>query len=141
MVMTPENFLMLNYFTQSEVESTGANIKDVKFELMFRLDAFRRDLGAPVYLLKKGLTTGGHSSPEHPAGKAVDVYISEVKPVWTVYKCALKNQFRGFGVYWNGIAYSYHLDIGAEYRQWVGVPDGKGNWRFGSLIVDPKNLI
>jgi len=139
--MTPENFLMLNYFTQSEVESTGANIKDVKFELMFRLDAFRRDLGAPVYLLNNGLTTGKHSSPEHPNGEAADVCTGAIMPVWTVYKCALKNQFRGFGVYWNGIAYSYHLDIGTEYRQWTGIPDGKGNWKFGTLIVDPKNLI
>src|SRR5690554_947815 len=140
MAMTPENFLTLRYFTHSEVIGSGANIKDVKFETMYRLDNFRHDLGVPVYLLNNGLTTGKHSSPEHPNGEAADVCTGASMPVWTVYKCALKNQFRGFGVYWNGIAYSYHLDIGAEYRQWTGVPDGKGNWRFGSLIVDPNNL-
>lgn len=141
MVMTPENFLILRYFTQSEVEGTSADIKDVKLELMYRLDSFRHDLGVPVYLLNNGLTTGKHSSPEHQKGEAADVCTGAIMPVWTVYKCALKNQFRGFGVYWNGIAYSYHLDIGSEHRQWTGVPDGKGNWKFGTLIVDPKNLI
>ena len=141
MVMTPENFLILQWFTQSGVEETGAKIKDVKLELMFRLDSFRRDIDVPVYLLRNGLTTGKHASPEHPDGKAADICTGIVKPVWTVYKSALKNGFRGFGAYWNGKAYSYHLDIGTEYRQWTGIPDEKGNWKFGSLIVDPKNLI
>lgn len=136
-------------FTPKEVRATGASLGDVQMWLIKSFQKFRDDLtkrvghNVSVHLLYNGMTTGGHKSKYHPSGEAGDCYLgSEISPS-DVFKSALNAGFKGVGIYWNGKIYSYHLDIGEDYRFWVGVkdPDGKKkSWTFNGLIVDPKHL-
>jgi len=134
-------------FTPKEVRATGAKLCDVQIWTMLTIQRFRDMINeamghnVSVSLLKNGMTTGNHKSPYHPAGTAIDCYLSVEVATTIVFKCALNAGFKGIGIYWNGKAYSYHLDIGDDFRFWIGVkkPGGK-KWTFDSLIADPKHL-
>ena len=142
--MTPKDFKKIDNFDQEEIENTGANIKDVQLELLLRYDNYRKLLGRRVYFLRNGLTTGSHDSETHYLGLAGDSCLDPRDgPIDgnLYFKCPVEVGYKGYGQYYNGFENSFHLDCRQNYGFWTGVPDGKGNWKFGSLIVDPKNLI
>lgn len=128
------------YFSKKEIEATGAKLEEVSFVLFQKLLKLRLALDIRMKLLHNGLTTGNHKSEFHPKGEAVDFFLaSSVDPYW-VFKQAVKVGFLRVGIYWNGQTYSFHLDLGSEPAFWFGVKSKKGEpWKFGRLIVDPKN--
>lgn len=135
--MTKENFKLITYFTQKEIETTGAKIEDIDFRTLKTLDRLRSKIGIPIKLQINGITTGRHSSPYHKFGKAVDFYF--IKPInfRLVYDKMLLIGFNGIGIYWNGKMYSYHGDSGDSFRFWKAKKI-KGVWQYSELIADPK---
>jgi hypothetical protein len=130
--------------TPAEVEATGASLSAVNLETILCLDEFCRIAAVEIELLHNGLTSGGHESPEHPLGMAVDFAV-RAKPgqrVNVLHHVPMLYWvgYRGVGVYWNGVAYSYHADIGDSFRQWSWErkPDQKG-WTKRALILDPAD--
>jgi hypothetical protein len=144
--MTPQDFAdhHIKYFTPTEITDTGAALEDVQAALIVRYDYFRKLLGRAVCFCPNGLTTGNHKSPLHPAGEAGDASFREKDGpvnVTNVVKAALQAGFRGIGVYYNGTAYSIHLDLRSEYGFWTGFKGHReSTWNFRSLIVDPATL-
>jgi len=140
-----QQFQDLNWFSEAEVAGTGANVLGVDFHLMLKYDKWRSNLNTRVDLLHNGLNSGDHSSEWHPKGMAGDSCTpdKEISPQ-EAFKAALKAGFFGIGIYWNGHAYSYHLDIGRGYRLWIAKriikDDGSKSWQYHSLISDPKQL-
>ena len=95
-----------------------------------------------VGLLLNGMTTGDHKAPEHPAGLAVDGYFFPADgavEVGDIVKAALEAGFHGIGVYWNGVQFSFHLDLRPTYNFWYGSKEapGVGSWKFSSLFITP----
>ena len=134
-------------FTPKEVRDTGADLDDVQIWTMRTIQRFRDKINeavghkVSVSLLKNGMTTGNHKSPYHPSGEAIDCYLSVEVTTTIAFKCALDAGFKGIGIYWNGKAYSYHLDTGDDFRFWIGIKKpGEKKWTFDALIVDPKHL-
>jgi len=140
--MDLNDFHYIKHFTAKEVKATGADITDVKFELMMALEKLRIILGRPMILLKNGLTTGSHKSPTHPQGQACDFYFTNSHGavfVNAVFKSIIKAGFKGVGIYWNGNLYSFHVDRREEYSFWSATKPEPGNpWKYGPLIVDPR---
>jgi hypothetical protein len=137
-----EDFGLDNY-TAVEVENTGAKLEDVKLNLMISVQRFRENVNRRVRLLPNGLTTGGHKSPEHPNGEAADCafYAEDGSiTIGVIVKAALDAGIKGLGVYWNGIAFSVHLDVGKRRRFWYAEKDGPDamGWEFKSLFVTPS---
>ncbi len=135
---------LIRNFTPAEIEATGAALEDVRWETLQMLQAFRDSMKRAVILLPNGLTSGDHSSPQHPLGLAVDVGFREkdgkVPPV-LIFKSALIAGAKGIGIYWNGFAYSVHLDLRNEYAFWAGVKGHRQKaWNYRPLINDPKFL-
>ena len=129
------------YFTAKEVIKTGAKIKDVKLRLMIALFRLRKLLGRRIKLIKNGMTTGKHKSPEHPGGLAADItfYIKDGPiAIGFLYGCCLAARFKGIGIYHNRRVYSLHLDIGKRFRRWTAVKNKKGKWKYLPFINDPK---
>ena len=141
--MKPEDFKKVRKFTQVEVERTGAKIEDVKAELIFGLDRVRLEVDRRIKPLKNGFTTGKHSSREHPDGKAVDFIFYEKDGVitqdtlYTLHKAGLDNGFMGFGFYFNGRVWSFHLDRRKVYAAWTGRKSapGKGSWVYKRMSI------
>ena len=144
--MLSEEFSMLKYFTQGEVERSGAKIEDVKYKTMIALDDFRGLIDRKVFILKNGMTSGGHRSETHKNGEAVDNRIDgdPIHPKIVLYT-ALQVGFRGFGVYWNGMTYTYHFDLRPKFAFWGGrksKPGSENEWVYcNSLIADPQVLL
>ena len=127
----------IRFFTPEEVIATGADLKDIQLGLMDRLDTFRLMLGQPVHLLHNGMTTGEHVSPWHPKGLAADIYSNPHVTPKQIFKAALASEFKGVGIYWNGAAYSAHLDLGDSYRFWTWVKkDRAEKWVKYDLMLD-----
>lgn len=129
-------------FSKKEIEDTGAKLEDVDFESFKMICQIRKDINSPIYFLFNGLTTGNHKSLGHPAGKAFDIRVPR-KNFYEVFKRAIDAGFKKIGVYWNGTAYSYHIENSATSAFWMGTKKapGKGSWKFGQLILDPKKII
>lgn len=147
--MKPEDLSRCLYFTSQEIEATGASLQDVQIETILALDKFRFSIGRKVLLAFNGLTTGNHSSHEHKLGLAVDVYLDKSEgnvDNWAMTRAyvfeAIKAGFTGIGVYWNGVQYSFHFDLGA-IRLWAGVKSapGKTNWSYKTLLIDPRSYM
>jgi len=129
-------------FTPAEVENTGATLKDVRLRLILSLQAFRVIVDRRVGLLRNGMTTGEHDALEHPAGLAVDGYFfpgDGTVEISEIVKAALKAGFTGIGVYWNGVQFSFHLDLRPDLGFWYGSKEspGAGAWTFSSLFITP----
>lgn len=125
--------------TADEIRSTGSNVEDVDADAFKSVCLLRKELNSPVYFLKNGITTGNHKSKGHPAGKAFDIRVPRL-PFYTVFKAAIDAGFNKIGVYWNGKAYSYHLEAAPYPAFWMGTKEGVGPkypWKFGKLISDP----
>lgn len=139
--MTYSDFDHIQNFTPKEVERTGAKLLDVKTDLIYRYDIFRNLIKVPVVLLHNGITSGEHQSPGHKEGLAGDCALLKELPCLDVFKAALEAGFRKIGIYWGGKRYTYHLEVSQEFGFWIGTPGGLGDWRYGSLLVDPKVLV
>lgn len=131
----------IKHFTKEEIERTGAKLADVKTELIIVLDDFRELAGRVVVLLPNGMTTGQHKAKEHPQGKAVDIGFRETDgavDMQAMFISALEAGFTGIGIYWNGIAYSMHLDMRESYSFWKGTKNhGDTAWRYLPLVHCP----
>lgn len=128
-------------FTAKEVQNTGANLQDVNLFTMLALQRFRVHpyVNRAVILLPGGLTTGNHASYEHPAGLAVDIAFREQDGKIIIKRlvyAAVESGFRGIGTYWNGIAWSMHLDIGQKVRRWAWWKHHREKWHKEDLIKD-----
>jgi hypothetical protein len=106
---------------------------------------FRVNVGRRVVLLPNGLTTGGHKSKEHAAGLAADVGFYEADGPVDIRSCfaaALDAGARGIGIYWNGAAYSMHMDLRKPYSFWCGTKRHReSEWRYLPLIINPAEVV
>lgn len=141
--MREEDFDLHNItcFTPEEVRGTGADLFDISLLLMLMLQKFRKSIGRKVVLLPKGMTTGEHKSQEHRMGLAVDVAFTEQDgpvDIAVVFRSCLTAGAKGIGVYWNGSAYSVHMDLRKEYTFWgAWKAHRKNTWNYTSLLKDP----
>jgi hypothetical protein len=132
---------MENKFPDEEIRRTGADPSDIDAGLLRALNAVRHEIGVPFHLLRNGLTTGGHSSPMHKAGKAADFTVRgcDAALAYRVAITAASHGFRGIGVYRNFAgAFSFHLDLregsiavwygikGAADNEWIMLPPAIG---------------
>jgi hypothetical protein len=141
-------------FTPREIERTGASLKSVRIETMVVLQEVRSQMAMPFILIHNGLTTGNHVAPEHADGRAVDFTIPSIRPEdfrrLVVY--AVRAGFCGIGLYWNSVAYSFHLDLRPieRFAIWGTAKrmPGSPGWDVSKTIVgksanlfDPRVLI
>ena len=136
----------IHNFTPKEVRDTGADLRDVKKESMLAIQKFRVYIRRRVRLIKNGMTTGGHVSPYHPRGEAIDGYLDQDDgPVKTheIIKGAIHSGFKGIGIYYNQTIHSFHFDLRPNYAFWAGVKDtsnGFDDWQWFSLIRDLTSI-
>lgn len=141
--MTERDFKLfgITKFTPQEVQETGADLSEVRVETMIMMQRYRVALGRAVVLLPGGMTTGNHRAKEHPLGLAVDSGFIEQDgkvDVSLVFRSALTAGARGIGIYWNGHAYSVHLDLRQEYSFWSAwKAHRETEWKYRPLIIDP----
>jgi len=135
-------------FTYSEIIKTGAELKDVKFELILRFQRFRNLIRRRVCFSIDGLTSGDHQSGQwayHKKGLAGDIFLREEDGVirtLEVFKAALEAGFTGIGVYWDGRTYSFHFDLRSNFAFWMGVKkSGSKEWIYKPLLNDPMKII
>lgn len=132
----------IDNYTPDEVINTGAMLDDVQLRTMIALQTFRTILDRRVGILFNGMTTGKHKAKEHPMGLAVDGFLypdDGVIDTSVIFKAAVTAGFKGIGIYWNGIQYSFHLDLRSDYGIWGGYKDvniGLKKWTYVSLLVD-----
>lgn len=136
-----KKYYITNY-TPEEVEATGAKLKDVQPQTMIAIQAFRTALNRKVKLIVNGMTTGKHKAPEHPGGLAVDCMLDEKDgpvAINTLVEAALNAGFKGIGIYWNGVVFSFHFDLRKEYQLWYGSKPkpGVGDWTYRDLFAKP----
>lgn len=137
-------------FTPQEIINTGADLRDVKLTTMHCLQQVRTKLNRRFHLIRNGLTTGNHVSPEHPNGEAVDFHLDvrdgPVTPdtIRLLRVLAIRAGFNGLGFYFNGVAYSFHLDLRpvGRYAEWKGTKDspGIGSWKMQTIIGNTANI-
>lgn len=146
MLITDFKDYRIDNFTPAEIEDTGANLKDVQKETIISIQKFRIYIRRRVKLLRNGITTGRHKASEHPRGLAIDGYLLPEDgfiDVHLIFKGALEAGFRGIGIYWNQVLYSFHLDLRKIRAHWCGVKDTKrgiNTWQFYSLLNDPAKI-
>lgn len=145
--MTPEDFALyhIDKFTAQEITSTGAKLSDISALLFANLNGFRNDIGASISLIANGLTTGNHKSKEHAEGKAVDCYLKGGDlcglSIATILFLAVKNGFKGFGIYFNGSIYSFHLDLRPAFSAWTAFKHPEdSDWTYSRFVNDPQRL-
>jgi hypothetical protein len=133
--MKHTDFNHITYFTCEEVEATGADIEALKYETIHKLDMVRSVIGLPISLQVNGLTSGNHSSKEHPRGEAVDFYLkTNPDPVKVVLACASFG-FRGIGVYLNKATglWQYHMDTRKALSTWYADKVNGESWKYKAL--------
>ncbi len=141
-----EKHNIVNY-TPEEVTNTGAMLDDVQLRLMLSVQAFRTILDRRVGIFVNGLTTGNHKAIEHGLGLAGDGFLYPSDgPTDTnlILKAALTAGFKGIGIYWNGVQYSFHLDLRNEYGFWGGYKDvtkGVKDWVYTSLLTELSSIL
>ncbi len=137
----------INDYTPEEVERTGAKLADVQLRTMIAQQTFRTILDRRVGLLVNGMTTGGHKAIQHGQGLAIDSFLyPDDGAIDTngIFKAALTAGFKGIGIYWNGIQYSFHLDLRSEYGFWAGYKDsakGVKNWEYVGLLSELSEIL
>ena len=141
--MEVKTFDHIHYFKPKEITKTGAKLKDVQAETILKIDAHRNKTGLPTYICPNGITTGTHKSIQHKNGQAIDIYYKKPVVVKDILRIALEVEFRGIGAYYNTETnlYSFHFDLGPEYRFWSAWKIKRTNpWTYGALILDPRDL-
>lgn len=137
-----KKYVIEGRITADEIRATGSNVEDVDYSAFDSVCQLRKELNSPIYFIKNGITTGNHKSPGHPAGKAFDIRVPRL-PMYAVFKAAIGSGFNKIGVYWNGKAYSYHLEVAPSPAFWMGTkpePGPKHGWKFNTLIKDPAKV-
>ena len=144
--MTEHEIENINFFTKAEIENTGAKLEDVNVELFLRMQILRAHLGRRILLLPNGLTTGKHSSRQHPNGLACDFTFHsqdgsvDVEDIY--YSCMHNADFQRYGVYWNGEQFSFHVEINdAGRKSWCAIKDENNEWKYFALMADPRNTM
>lgn len=136
-------------FTPAEITATGAKLEDVKILTFSALQEVRTKIKRRIHLLRNGITTGSHVSPEHPEGKAVDFHLDlrdgdfTSRDLITAVVSAIRAGFNGIGVYWNGQAYSFHFDLRPvdRFALWIGYKNKVGApWRYVTLVGNTANV-
>lgn len=144
--MTREHFDSLIYTKESDIIRVGGTIEGIEYQTLANFDLLCRKLSeynCKATILLNGLNSGDHVSEEHRKGEAVDFTIDkEFKSCFTVITLMIRSGFNGIGVYHNEICYSFHGDIGDNFRQWIGYKKkGEKQWHpYTALINDPKLL-
>jgi hypothetical protein len=145
--MTQNQLDLCPNFDKKEIEATGAKIADIDFSAFMVLQNFRIAINRSLYFQEDGITSGIHDSKQHPEGKAFDIYFNDKngKVTYEVIKqyfyIALRVGFRRIGIYYNGVMYSMHLDIGPEYGFWIAAKGKKiKSWVYNSFLTDPKKI-
>ena len=121
--------------TEKELTSTGAQIKDIDYFSFQRLCEFRKLLNSPIHFIFNGITTGKHLSAGHPEGKAFDLFIPNIPP-YKIICTAIDAGLKRIGVYFNGTAYSYHLENG-KCALWYGEKFTANDWEYSRLVKVP----
>jgi hypothetical protein len=125
-----------------DITGTGAPLDSVNVFLILRADEFIGRAGLPVVWLPNGLTTGAHRATWHPRGLAWDLAFNcdqKLVKMYELWKLAIECEFKGIGVYWNGIAYSMHLDLRPALSLWGGVKEPGKEWDYFSVFRDPAH--
>lgn len=141
--MIPSDFehYSIDNFSRQEIEETGASINDVNLFLMQSMQSLRDDLGRVIVLLYGGLTTGHHASYQHPNGTACDFCLREGDgdiSISSIHYAVQRAGFKAFGVYWNGTAFSFHVDLGPNIRSWLWWKRHRENkWKKETLYRNP----
>lgn len=135
----------LRHVTARAVLDTGAPLDSVNLFLAIRADRFIGETGLPFVFMKNGLTTGIHRASWHPRGLAVDGAFDcdqDRVRIYDVWKTAIECGFRGIGLYWNGTAYSLHLDLRPDLSFWGGAKrDRNDAWEYFSVFRDPREYL
>ena len=126
------------FFSDKEIQSTGANPKDLDPVFMTRLSHVRREFNKFFILLPNGLTTGNHSSKLHPKGRACDFTIPNLSgegDILRLYHLCRRHGLNGFGYYKNHIGvYSFHVDDRETPTIWYGTKEKKEDkWTMQTL--------
>lgn len=138
---------LIENFTAKEVTDTGAALGDVQLNLMIALQRFRSLIKRRVKLIVNGMTTGKHKAIWHPQGLAADIYLlpeDGIVPINHIFKSALAAGFKGIGIYYNGVMYSFHLDLRLDLDWWGGYKNPKKgikDWKYYPLINDPSKFV
>lgn len=131
----------LRHVRARDILATGAPLDSVNVFLAVKVDRFVAATGLPFVFLRNGLTTGNHRSSWHPRGLAVDgafnVDQDQVR-IYDVWKTAIECGFHGIGLYWNGVAYSFHLDLRPGLKFWGGTKVRGVEWKYFSVFQDPR---
>lgn len=138
--MKPEDWKDIEWFTEKEVMATGADVAKVTKTLMMRLDDLRDCVGAMI-LAHNGMTSGDHKSIGHPEGRAADFSLRSNLAPDKVVKSALACGFKKIGTYWNGVAYSYHVELAQDYAFWMATKAAPGpdhKWTYHPVNFDPR---
>lgn len=143
--MFEKDLLFCPHFSKNEILNTGARIDEIDAELMQRMENLRVMLNRRIYLMF--ITTGRHATYSyHYTGKAVDFYLNPEDGVIDpsrLIEAALSCGFKGIGVYYNGTAYSFHVDIRFPYTNiWCAIPstNPKEKWTYMPINKDPKEI-
>lgn len=137
--MTEIEIANISFFTKEEIENTGALLEDVSVDLFLRLQILRAHLNRRILLLENGLTTGKHSAYQHAQGLACDFTLHphdgdvHMKDIFVAATNSI--DFKGFGAYWNGAQYSFHVDIRDTFSEW-GAIKKNNKWLYFSLFKD-----
>lgn len=122
-------------FSVEEVKKHG-NLQLIHDETLRAWQRVRDIIGVPLHILaiiKK--------STWHKNGRAIDVTLggelgnAHVNDfVETMLDCG----FHGIGVYWNGIAWSFHGDVRGKHQLWTGLkdvqkPSDGQKWTYGKF--------
>jgi len=127
-----------------DITGTGAPLDSVNVFLVRRLDEFVGRAGVKVVFLPNGLTTGVHRSTWHPRGLAADIAFDvdqDEVDIYALWKLAIEVGFRGVGIYWNGVAYSMHLDLRPRLAFWGGSKAQGGPWDYSGVFTDPRSRV
>jgi len=143
--MKEDDFKAIPFFPEKEICATGARLEDVQLETIQALQVWRVMINRTVHLQFNGLTSGEHKAIQHSRGLAVDCFLSQKEGgtndfrVMSIHAMqALEAGFKGIGIYWNGLMYSYHFDLG-PYRFWsASKKQGENAWNYKTLLCDPR---
>lgn len=140
--MTENQFYLADSpFSIDDIRNTGAELDDLDLDAFNKLSAFTKIISSPVFFINNGISTGVHKSAGHSLGKAFDIRVPR-KNCYAVFKAAIEAGFKRIGIYWNGNAYTYHLEDSPTASFWSGRKSRPGEcpWEFNQLINDPRNL-
>ena len=141
--MTLADYVDLQNFTAQEVMDTGGNPETMERGQMVGMQNLRSMIGRRIVLLHGGMNSGEHTAAEHPEGRASD-FILDPKDgpinqavIYKVFTSAIACGFKGIGVYFNGVCWSFHVDSGQDVAFWIGrksTPNAEG-WTYRRMQI------